>query len=636
VALAIRKGTITSPGATGNQTTNLTTGGSWPVGTTPKAILLFGSLFTADGTSVIDTTFGVGVGTFRGGVVQQGYCATWDDDANTTIATSVSSGVDALLKGMISDAVIDFAASLVSLGSDQFVLNWTDLPTTASIVLQYVVLGGSDISDAYVHAFNLSTAAATQDVTVVGGFGQPDLNMFMHVGPDRTAAGTASGDGGLMLAWAKSDTERLASQFIMDDANGNTKIGAWQKARAILSLTGANPPLADAEADLAAKASWPTDGFRLSYADQAAIGVYTISLALKGTFQAAVGEDVTLTAGTTDDIATSFAPKGAILWGGTGGQTTAITTNGESEGQWMGASDLTNEGSAGHLDNDEATSAQAGQWHNTTKALEMRTASGTTGGAPVADAAADASASGNNLRLTYTTLSVTTARAFGYVILGDAAAGLTAVGRDLDLPWTIRTAVGRDLQTPWTVRTPIGRDSALLWTIRQAIGRDLVLPATIRAVVGRDLQAPWTIRVAVGRDVALPWTLRALAGRDILIPWTVRGRAGADLDLPWTIGAALVAVGRDLELGWTIRAAAGRDLVLPWTLRSSAGAELVLPWTVRALAGAELVVLWTIGDKAIAYPLKLTGRLGFGRAGGLGRSRAGGLSRSRAGGASRP
>lgn len=206
-------------------------------------------------------------------------------------------------------------------------------------------MGGSEITDAYLVSWAQSTAVATQNVTVVSGFGQPDLIINMGNGLTTLADSAASFAG--VISVAKSDTQRFASVYNDEDAAGTMLGGSWNKERAIMTLN-ATTQAADSEADLSAKASWPTDGFQLTYTDQAAQAQRFHTLALKGTFSSNITyTDSPTSISTVNHLHNGGGPpKGALFFHSVGGGT-ANTIN--SSATFLGAIEIggmdgTNEG----------------------------------------------------------------------------------------------------------------------------------------------------------------------------------------------------------------------------------------------------------------------------------------------------
>ena len=411
------KGVFVANTSTGNQTVNL------PNNFDPKVVILWTSQQTAADTTTDDGAMAIGYGTYRGAAVQQRYVCTWDEDAALTMDCSRGGDVGAVLLG-VSDgaATVDFEADLVSLNDGSpatFVINWVDAPASA-IRIHYLALGGSDISDAFVGQFDLAQAA-TQDVTITSGFGQPDLLLFIHGSRDSGVA--SAGDAGIMFGVAKSDTVRQCTYWQSRDGSASGQISKWQKQRAILFVTSAGA--ADTEGDLSAKAEWPTDGFELTFPDQPGSAAIHIGyIALKGTVQSALGVNTAVTSGTppvTQDNACGFAPLAGLFWGGNLIASTLIITSDATLGSFfLGGTDGTNEGCTIESGDDVADPSNTARRSSEAKAVQFYNQVMTL------QSEADASFSGNNLRLSWNDID-TVAREYVWLALGAAAAAAETI-----------------------------------------------------------------------------------------------------------------------------------------------------------------------------------------------------------------
>ncbi len=426
MGLVVEKGVITAPAATGNQTYNL---GAAFDGVLPRLLLLWATYETTDGITNGNGIFSFGAGTYRGSAVQQFCIGLFNQDNAGTSATVHIRDIASVLKGLTSDAVeataTDYEADLVSLVSgtpSQFTLNWVNAPAS-QIKVHYLALGGSDITDAMVGAFN-TAAGATQDITITAGFGKPDLLLFpCHAYTSNFSQAHAR----FMFGAAKDETERRCSILTFQDAVNGSSLASWVKDRALLFLTSGTA--ADSEADLAAKVDWPVDGFRLSWVDQTTLTLLCNYIALKGTFTSTIGTANIPTSGApnTQNLAlASGNPKVGIFWGNQIPSNAGIdTTHADLGGPVFGATDGSSDGFAGIVDSDNIGTSgftEASRMFSTTKAFarHLAAASGAT-----LDAQADGSLSGSNVVLTWDDVA-TTAAEFLYLLLGEpAAAALT-------------------------------------------------------------------------------------------------------------------------------------------------------------------------------------------------------------------
>lgn len=427
MALKVEKGTFTVPGATGNQTVSLVDTGFGTV----SAVLLWGTYETAEADTGADGIFCIGLGTYRGAAAQQHVVAYFSDDASAASDTARCTRSDGILRGFSGPTpTLDFAAALSSLGDAQFVVNWTDLPATASLKFHYLALGGADITDAMVVSFNpaVGTAPFTQDVTVATGFGKPDLLIAIAndsaTGLDDDVAGSSI----ITFGVGKSDTSQGCSSFMEADGQGTMTLAAIQSAN-FLQL--AQTTFLRVDAALAARADWPTDGFRLTHNANIAspntgrVGV----LALRGTFTSVIGSGVAPITGTlpvTQDLAVGQTPRGAIFFHDVLPVTAGLDNTHADLGTFgLGAMDGTREGWSGVGQDDAAANAETHRHHSESKAVKMFTP----GAAGTLQSEADGLFSGTNVRLSWNDID-TVEREYRYLLLGDAPAGGAPAGSD--------------------------------------------------------------------------------------------------------------------------------------------------------------------------------------------------------------
>ena len=422
MALNVDVGTITQPGSIGTQKTTLANDFDL------KALILYTSGLASDGTATAGDHC-IGAATDRGGTASQWYHGTHIQDGNVSMQVGRWNNTTDIIKlnlrtdtSAIVDceiAFVEFTTEAGSSNNNAFTVNWQDLHTTASIKVGYIALGGSDITDALCGSFTGNGTTSTQDVTVTAGFGQPDLLLFC--GPGVHALGEGSGDALFHMAFAKSATARRATSVILDDANAVTTLQFWQGDKAIRGTFVGEPD--DGIADLSAKASWPTDGFQLTWSDLS--DNPWNYLALKGTFQSAVGSNSCPTAGSppvNQDNDAGFVPKLGMVWGGNLPTSASVDTTHADLGQiYVGAYDGTDEWCMGFTGDDAALTSRGDSEMDQTKVMRMYTPA-----TPTLDASADGAFSGNNFRLVWDDVG-SAAREYNWLAIGDAAAAVTDV-----------------------------------------------------------------------------------------------------------------------------------------------------------------------------------------------------------------
>lgn len=410
MALKVEVGFLTSPSATGNQTISLNDASFGTV----KALILIGSYHTTEGDTDGNAIFCQGFGTYRGSVVQQVCDVAFSADAGPISDTARGDRNSSILRGY-SAAVptVDFDAALVSLGNAQFVLNWTDLPGTASLRFMYIALGGPDLTDALVK--DMTIPASTTGVlneTVATGIGQPNLIIASYSSNNPNADSATDIE---LVFGAGIDNVNEGSTSIADDDNNTTMTMAMgQKSSLVFNAKAIGT---NTELELSARSSWPTDGFQINRVVVPGFVTTLSYLALFGTFKSVVSEATVPTGATlTQDLPVGSTPRGAIFFHNVLASQAGVNTTDSDLGTYgIGAMDGTREGHVAFGNNDNEDDTQTHRHHSESKAVRMITpsASGTIA------SQADSSFNGNNVRLTWLAAD-TVAREYRYLLFGDA------------------------------------------------------------------------------------------------------------------------------------------------------------------------------------------------------------------------
>ena len=421
MTLNAQVGNFAAPTVDGNDSTiNL------PGGFDLKALIFWMPKNTADGAvnpgGAVTGQFCIGYSTKDSGSIQQAYSAVAEVDAAGNMDASRGMNTTAILKGYSDGGgTVDFEADVITFDSEQFILDWANAPSTALIVC-YLALGGSDITAARAFTFQQSTAVATQDVTINAGFGQPNL-LFLTWNA-LAALGDAAGDYLISLGVGKSDSARRCTMMGFNDGATTMDGCQYQGSRLIATMAASGVAL-DSEADLSTVGGWPTDGFELSYSDQAGIAHQVMGLALKGDFVATIGSFSAPTAAPPQTVNLSGAsdtPKALLVWGWPLATSAGVrTTDGDLSAFWMGASDNTNELSAGMTQDEGALASAVSVYLDRDKAVQFRTL----GATAVLQSEADAAAGSGGVNGTGWDLlfgdTDTVAREANYLILAQTA-----------------------------------------------------------------------------------------------------------------------------------------------------------------------------------------------------------------------
>lgn len=424
---------LTQPGSTGNQTYSLASNFD------PKAVIVWANAVAADG-SVADWAYGIGFGTYRGATVQQRFTAMRGMDAQTSADNARGQGSNALLvlqTNSAGAATRDLEITLVSMltgSTSNVVLNWVNLHTTASIRVFMLVLGGSDIADALVDGLTIGTASATQDETVVAGFGKPELTFFMGNGASAEVASSPMQHFG----FAKQGEAGRGLAFSVIDGNTASLTALRQRSdRCLMDLlaTGSSTATDRAIGGLdTTVGNWPTDGFRIVWDTTPANADVVSYLALRTTAQIATGSNTAVTGGSppvTQDNACGFAPKAGLVFSwGLAASSAIQAADADQVGLGLGATDGTDQAWAGLTEDDAAGTMVSKQQQETDHILANYTP------APALQSSATGSFSGNNFRLTWDDLD-TVAREYQWLALGDAAGSVTVAPAASDAVGTV-------------------------------------------------------------------------------------------------------------------------------------------------------------------------------------------------------
>jgi hypothetical protein len=267
------QGTFTKKTSTGTQTIA-------GVGFQPTAVIFYWTQQTAAGT-VTGASGGAGFATATAGFgasvamvnavhAANNACPAGQNNNRCSIEErqrSVTSPIIIFNNAVGPPAVVG-KATLQSVNSDGFVLNWTT-SDAAAYVINYIALGG-DITNAFVGNFDMGTmsqctnpAAPPANNSITGIGFEPNFVMFLNASDNTND--TSFPDANFSVGFALSSTARSANAFAAH--NGvlqNTAIRpSYQQLtdHAILFLDQtANPPTANGQADFF---SMDTNGFTI-------------------------------------------------------------------------------------------------------------------------------------------------------------------------------------------------------------------------------------------------------------------------------------------------------------------------------------------------------------------------------------
>lgn len=327
---------LTQPGSTGNQTISL------PANFDPRAVYAFATARAADGIAA-HPSIGWGVGTYRGGTVEQRYTALHMVDTAASMDSAKDSGNDALLVLLADTANTTsrgLKLDLVSMqtgATSQIVINWANLHATASIRVALLILGGADITDAIAGHFTIGTGANFQDVAMPSGFGKPEGLIVFGSGTHNNGA-TPNVSPMFFVGFAKQGEPGRG--FAYSNVDGNTaslNAMAQRSDRLIIDLltTAASAATERSIGRLDPVVSnWATDSFRILWSSLAnttgvnPTGADVVNyLALRGTFSLKTGNGAAPTSGTPPVNQDIWSGTSSAGWMGVGTAATAASGN---------------------------------------------------------------------------------------------------------------------------------------------------------------------------------------------------------------------------------------------------------------------------------------------------------------------
>lgn len=362
----VEVGTATRPGATGSQTYSTTE--------QVKALQLFFVHRAGNGGGSAHAVWAMGMATDRGGTAAQRFVSFASEDNIGSADVYVGAGsADVIKLADGTTATVDTEIAFVEFGATGFTLDWQNLPTTVSSEVYYIAWCGPDVEDALVS--QLTSGTGTQDVTVVAGFGQPQLVFFpvSWNGVDPPAAG--NGDTGFGFAVKQASGNGRAIRWgSQDNATTQASNQAIYNNRCV--AVGDNGAV-EWGFQLAAEAGWPTDGFEITWSNTLA-GFPVPYLALR--FSANVtlnhGETAMPTAGglpVVQTLTTTDTPAFAMILHARTATANTVDTTSTNVASWgVGMIDgAGNERFVGGYDDDaQATASVTGTAQTNAKALQ--------------------------------------------------------------------------------------------------------------------------------------------------------------------------------------------------------------------------------------------------------------------------
>ena len=270
------------------------------LGFQPKAIIFFWSRNTTNATAAAPRSQGIG---FTDCTNQRAIAVAEDDNAGTSNAGTYETENNVIVILSNGNPTVGSRATFTSCNAGGFTINWAASEARADII-NYIAIGGPDVTDVKAGTFTLLLETGYQDITV--GF-QPNFVMFLW-GLGETLDSLATGlEIGMGLA-DYNNNQGLILNCVRDNDNSNAfKYSEQRTDNVILFYTTLCVQNA-----LAAFSEFTADGFKLNVSDGANISIFY--LAIRGGSHA-VGNFLQPTATGTQTISgLGFQPNLVLLF----------------------------------------------------------------------------------------------------------------------------------------------------------------------------------------------------------------------------------------------------------------------------------------------------------------------------------
>jgi hypothetical protein len=344
MATSVKVGSFTANTTTGNQAV------PHGLGSTPKAIIFFsvGPSVTVDGNSGhANSCIGMAVSSTQ-------RCVVSGVSLDTVLTSDTGKDVRTTacivhLNNATTVPTVDAIADFVSFDATNFTINWTDAPAAATLI-QFMVLGGTDLTNVFLGTITPPTSIGTQDITAPGF--TPNGIFFLSGSSTATGAhdpvalGFAANNGG-------SIEQSSHAWFDLDAATAmRSWVSGWNDK--CISYALATDAL-DAQASLNA---FITNGFQLNWNDAATAGGSVFYLAMKGPAFRVLNRQKPIS-NQTETVTVGFQSRGLLFMSNLATINTSSATPGTGAYIAFGASDGTNDGTITNVQNDGNTASSA-------------------------------------------------------------------------------------------------------------------------------------------------------------------------------------------------------------------------------------------------------------------------------------
>lgn len=316
-ALSMATGTFTISAGTGSQAV------SDANCVQPKVVIAYWTRSTADATFSADEAFGFGVAVDRA-TDQKSNMSVWNDDAVGTTASSRVKQTSSFIYNLTNAAGgANVIATMTSFDATGFTINKSTEDGTNRNIIHYICLGGTDIEDAFLGEFGITTGTGNKAFTGVGFQG----NLAIFFGQLNSGAGDVSANRIENFLGVANATQNHAIAFYSQ--HGTTPADDSKSyITAANSIVYHDYGIGACCAILGTLASFDSDGFTVNIGTNATAATRQMfALILKGTFQSHIGQQARPTSNGTQNVTTpNFTPVGVIL-AGTQATVTATATS---------------------------------------------------------------------------------------------------------------------------------------------------------------------------------------------------------------------------------------------------------------------------------------------------------------------
>lgn len=399
-------------GTTGSQTVTVT-----GLGGAPVCGIIWG--YHTSGVGVTNNSVHA-FGMFADDLTQSAvYAVSADSQSTASVAVRSHSGAHCLYTTSIDLVTVLQAAAVTAVGTSgsdgTITLNWTTVDAV-SRRYGYLVMTGSDITDAKVLQF-LTKGTAGSGTSAITGMGfMPDAMFLSTIGLVTTPAAIGT-TGQLSLGFTDFSSSYSATILSLDNQSNSVEKSQTDTSFLNVGWSGSD------FVDKATISSADSDGFTLSYSSADTNQRYCWALGIKGPRFKCGTFATNASTGSADEV-TGLAtdPVGLALLTGMRPNATGVQSDARIA---FGASDGTNEGIAGYLAEDGQSTTDTDRFQDTTQAVQVYDHTQTL------KAAGDVSFGTNKVSVNYTTADASNAYEFGYLAIMPAAAAGTTIYRGL-------------------------------------------------------------------------------------------------------------------------------------------------------------------------------------------------------------